>query len=154
MFVVVRHDIVVIRRWGVVWASPGGNFSIGGGRQGPAPAPSVVVHSSHPRQKPASALNPWTINTGGKDGEDEEGEGAPLVQGGEGQGAKEVLRPNRWKLTLEYLCLYVFVSREAARASKEASRRSEAKVCPNWSPAGKEAWSEEQQMIRSQFHQC
>ena len=30
-----------------------------------------------------------------QDGQDEEGQGAPLVQGGEGQGAQEVLRAHR-----------------------------------------------------------
>ena len=39
---------------------------------------------------------------GSKDDEDEEGEGAPLVQGGEGQGAKEVLRAHRLDLHIKY----------------------------------------------------
>ena len=30
-----------------------------------------------------------------QDGQDEEGQGAPLVQGGEGQGAQEVIRAHR-----------------------------------------------------------
>merc|ERR1739842_231663 len=63
-----------------------------------------------------------------KDGEDEEGEGAPLVQGGEGQGAKEVLRAHR----------------EAARPAKEGTRGGKSKVCTYWSPKRKEAWPEEQ----------
>merc|ERR1712037_732139 len=95
-----------------------------------------AVHSTHPRQKPASALNPWTINTGGKDGEDEEGEGAPLVQGGEGQGAKEVLRSHR----------------EAARAAEEGTWGGKTKVCPHRSPERKEAWPEEQQIRSQRFH--
>merc|ERR1712110_1226856 len=66
----------------------------------------------------------------GKDGQ--EGEGPPLVQGGEGQSAKEVLRAHR----------------EASRASKEGPRGGETKVCPYRSPEGKEAGPEEQQ-IRS-----
>ena len=61
----------------------------------PLPLQALLCTAATHARKPASALNPWTINTGGKDGEDEEGEGAPLVQGGEGQGAKEVLRSNR-----------------------------------------------------------
>ena len=65
--------------------------------------------------------------------EDEEGEGAPLVQGGEGQGGKEVVR----------------ALREAARTSKEAGRRGKTKVCPHWGAKGQEAGHEEQQ-IRSQ----
>ena len=126
----------------VVWASPGGNFSIGGGRQGPAPAPSVVVHSTHPRQKPASALNPWTINTGGKDGEDEEGEGAPLVQGGEGQGAKEVLRPNRWKLTSDSLgkniCVYMYLFPGKPRGRpKKPPGEAKPKYVPTGAPRGR-----------------
>ena len=159
MFVVVRHDIVVIRRWGVVWASPGGNFSIGGGRQGPAPAPSVVVHSSHPRQKTGVCSQPldnqhrrqgWRRWRRGRRTTGTRRRRTRCQRSPTSQQVKTHIRL-AWQ---EYLCLYVFVPREAARASKEASRRSEAKVCPNWSPAGKEAWSEEQQMIRSQFHPC
>ena len=61
--------------------------------------------TQHPRHQPASAPGLRTINTrrlsdrlnkaDNQDGQDEEGQGAPLVQGGEGQGAKEVLRAHR-----------------------------------------------------------
>merc|ERR1712088_1251650 len=47
-----------------------------------------------------------------QDGQDEEGQGTPLVQGGEGQGAQEVLRAHR----------------EASRSSKEGSRRGKTQV--------------------------
>merc|ERR1712037_1059782 len=91
----------------------------------------VVLHPRHNRRL-LSTLEKETT-PGFKDGEDEEGEGPPLVQGGEGQGAKEVL------------CAH----REAARASKEGTRGGKSEVCPHRSPEGKEARPEEQQ-IRSQ----
>merc|ERR1711981_725010 len=91
------------------------------------PTPSTGV-SSQPLDKQHPAA--------GKDGQDEEGEGAPLVQGGEGQSAKEVLRAYR----------------EAARPAKEGTRGSKTKVCPYWSPQGKEAGPEEQQIRSQGFH--
>merc|ERR1712141_723886 len=99
-----------------------------------------VVHSTHPRQKPASALNPWTINTWDQDGQDEEGQGAPLVQGGEGQGAQEVLRAHR----------------KASRSSKEGSWRGKTQVRAHWITKGQEARTEEcPQRIKSlRIHPC
>ena len=70
-----------------------------------------------PKQLLGRALTTLEETTPGKDGEDEEGEGPPLVQGGEGQGGKEVVRANG----------------EAARSTKEASRGGKTKVRPNWS---------------------
>merc|ERR1739842_111364 len=89
---------------------------------------SVVVHPRHPVTGVCS--KPLDKQHRHKDGEDEEGEGAPLVQGGEGQGAKEVLRAHR----------------EAARQAKEGTRGGKSKVCPHRSPKRKEAWPEEQHL--------
>ena len=77
-------------RWGR-WR--GGKFSIGAGRQEPTTPSVVVLHPRHNRRL-LSTLERETT-PGFKDGEDEEGEGPPLVQGGEGQGAKEVLCAHR-----------------------------------------------------------
>ena len=74
-----------------------------------------------PKHLLGRALTTLEETTPGKDGEDEEGEGAPLVQGGEGQGGKEVVR----------------ALREAERSSKEAGRRGKTKVCPHWTPQRK-----------------
>ena len=73
---------------------------------------------------------PLDEEQGSKDDEDEEGEGAPLVQGGEGQGGQEVLR----------------ALREAARQAKEAGRGGKSKVCPHWVAKG----SAQDHQIRSQ----
>ena len=65
----------------------------------PAGLASVVVHPRHPLTGVCSQPLDKQHH---KDGEDEEGEGAPLVQGGEGQGAKEVLRAHRLELHIKH----------------------------------------------------
>ena len=62
------------------------------------------------------ALSTLGETTPVKDGKDEEGEGPPLVQGGEGQGAQEGVRAI-W---------------EATRPTKEGSRGGKTSVRPNW----------------------
>merc|ERR1712117_726866 len=75
-----------------------------------------------------------------QDGQDEEGQGAPLVQGGEGQGAQEVLRAHR----------------KASRSSKEGSRRGETQVRAHRITKGQKARTEEcPQRIKSlRIHPC
>ena len=63
-----------------------------------------------------TALSTLGETTPCKDGKDEEGEGPPLVQGGEGQGAQEGVRAI-W---------------EATRPPKEGSRGGKTSVRPNW----------------------
>merc|ERR1712012_367938 len=62
-----------------------------------------------------------------QDGQDEEGQGSPLVHGGEGQGAQEVLRSHR----------------KASRSSEEGSRRGETQVRAHRITKGQKARTEE-----------